>query len=143
MTLQIDAIQDQIIADFGIFDQWIEKYEYIIDLGKSMPPLDEQYKRDENLVPGCQSRVWLHAELVDSKVVFAADSDAIITKGIIALLLQTVSDQSPEAIGEAELYFIDRIGLREHLSPNRSNGLVNMIRKIKTVATGFSEGPAG
>ncbi len=138
MTLPIDAIQDGIIADFGIFDQWMEKYEYIIDLGKNMQPLDERYKREENLVPGCQSRVWLHAELVDRKVIFTADSDAIITKGIIALLLQTVSGQPPEAIGEAELYFIDRIGLREHLSPNRSNGLVNMIRKIKSVASGFS-----
>lgn len=138
MTLPINAIQDGIVADFGIFDQWLEKYEYIIDLGKHMPPLDERYKREENLVPGCQSRVWLHAELVDRKVVFSADSDAIITKGIIALLLQTVSGQSPEAISDADLYFIDRIGLREHLSPNRSNGLVNMIKKIKSVAGGFS-----
>lgn len=130
----IDQIQDEIIEEFGIFDQWMDKYEYIIDLGRNLPLLDEQYRREGNLVPGCQSRVWLHAELDQGRVRFTADSDAIITKGIIALLIRVLSNQLVEQVSEAELYFIDRIGLREHLSSTRSNGLVNMVAKIKSTA---------
>ena len=130
----INEIQDQIIEEFGIFDQWTEKYEYIIDLGKKMPLIDEQYKHDRYLVPGCQSRVWLHAAMAGDKVSLTADSDAIITKGIIALLIRVLSDQPVEQISQADLYFIDKIGLKEHLSPTRSNGLVNMVAKIKSTA---------
>jgi len=130
----IDEIQDEIIDEFGVFDQWMDKYEYIIDLGKTMPMIDEQYKNDKNLVPGCQSRVWLHAELEQGNVHLTADSDAIITKGIIALLIRVLSNQPAEQISNADLYFIDRIGLKEHLSPTRSNGLVNMVAKIKITA---------
>jgi cysteine desulfuration protein SufE len=127
----INEIQDEIVEEFGIFDQWMDKYEYIIDLGKKMPLIDDQYKHDENLVPGCQSRVWLHAEIDDGRVKLTADSDAIITKGIIALLIRVLSAQPPAQICAADLYFIDKIGLKEHLSPTRSNGLVNMIARIK------------
>ena len=130
----INEIQDEIIEEFGIFDQWMEKYEYIIDLGKKMPLIDAQYKHDQYLVPGCQSRVWLHAEVVAGKVSLTADSDAIITKGIIALLIRVLSEQPAQQISRAELYFIDQIGLKEHLSPTRSNGLVNMVAKIKSTA---------
>lgn len=130
----INEIQEQIIEEFGIFDQWTEKYEYIIDLAKKMPLIDEQYKLDRYLVPGCQSRVWLHAEIVGDTVHLTADSDAIITKGIIALLIRVLSDQPVAQISEADLYFIDKIGLKEHLSVTRSNGLVNMVAKIKSTA---------
>ena len=112
----------------------MDKYEYIIDLGKKMPLIDEQFKHEANLVPGCQSRVWLHAELENDRVNFSADSDAIITKGIIALLIRVLSGQPPEDIKNADLYFIDKIGLKEHLSPTRSNGLVNMVVKIRSTA---------
>ncbi|MCY4150109.1 MAG: SufE family protein [Gammaproteobacteria bacterium] len=139
MSFSIDEIQDQIIEEFQLFDQWIEKYEYIIELGKNLPDLDDQYMRDENLVPGCQSRVWLHAELEGGKAVYAADSDAIITKGIIALLIRVLSEQPPESVHEAELYFIDRIGLKDHLSSTRSNGLVSMINKMRSVARELAE----
>ncbi len=130
----INQIQDQIIEEFGIFDQWMEKYEYIIDLAKKMPLIDDQYKHDRYLVPGCQSRVWLHAEMAGDKVSLTADSDAIITKGIIALLIRVLSNQPAAQISQADLYFIDKIGLKEHLSPTRSNGLVNMVAKIKSTA---------
>ncbi len=133
-TATIDQIQDQIIEEFGIFDQWMDKYEYIIDLGRNLPLIDEQYRHESNLVPGCQSRVWLHAELDQGRVQFTADSDAIITKGIIALLIRVLSNQPVEQVSDAELYFIDQIGLREHLSSTRSNGLVNMVAKIKSTA---------
>jgi cysteine desulfuration protein SufE len=130
----INEIQDEIIEEFDFFDQWMDKYEYIIDLGKKMPLIDAQYKHEANLVPGCQSQVWLHAELKNDHVHFSADSDAIITKGIIALLIRVLSSQPPEQIGTSDLYFIDRIGLKEHLSPTRSNGLVNMVAKMKSVS---------
>ncbi len=130
----INEIQDEIVEEFGIFDQWMEKYEYIIDLGKKMPLIDEQYKHDRYLVPGCQSRVWLHAKNIEGRISLTADSDAIITKGIIALLIRVLSDQPAQQISQANLYFIDKIGLKEHLSPTRSNGLVNMVAKIKFVA---------
>ncbi len=130
----IDQIQDDIIEEFGIFDQWMDKYEYIIDLGKKLPLIEEQYRHEDNLVPGCQSRVWLHAELEQGRIRFTADSDAIITKGIIALLIRVLSNQPVEQVSGAELWFIDQIGLREHLSSTRSNGLVNMVAKIKSTA---------
>ena len=137
----IDQIQDQIIEEFDIFDQWMDKYEYIIDLGRNLPLIDEQYRREDNLVPGCQSRVWLHAELDQGRIRFTADSDAIITKGIIALLIRALSNQPVERVSDAELYFIDRIGLREHLSSTRSNGLVNMVAKIKSTAHALAATP--
>ena len=130
----INEIQDEVVEEFAIFDQWMDKYEYIIDLGKKMPLIDDQFRHDENLVPGCQSRVWLHAELDQDRVYFTADSDAIITKGIIALLIRVLSGQPADQISQADLYFIDRIGLKEHLSPTRSNGLVNMVARLKSHA---------
>ena len=130
----INEIQDEVVEEFAIFDQWMDKYEYIIDLGKKLPLIDDQYRHDENLVPGCQSRVWLHAELDQGRVHFTADSDAIITKGIIALLIRVLSGQPADQISQADLYFIDRIGLKEHLSPTRSNGLVNMVARLKSHA---------
>ena len=130
----INEIQDEVVEEFAIFDQWMDKYEYIIDLGKKLPLIDDQYRHDENLVPGCQSRVWLHAELDQDRVYFTADSDAIITKGIIALLIRVLSGQPADQISQADLYFIDRIGLKEHLSPTRSNGLAAMLGAIKSAA---------
>ena len=134
----IDQIQDEIIEEFGIFDQWMDKYEYIIDLGRKLPLIEDQYRHEGNLVPGCQSRVWLHAELDQGKIRFTADSDAIITKGIIALLIRVLSNQPVKQVSGAELYFIDQIGLREHLSSARSNGLVNMVIKIKSTANALA-----
>jgi len=130
----INEIQDEVVDEFAIFDQWMDKYEYIIDLGKKLPLIDDQYRHEDNLVPGCQSRVWLHAELDQDRVYFTADSDAIITKGIIALLIRVLSGQPADQISQADLYFIDRIGLKEHLSPTRSNGLVNMVARLKSHA---------
>ncbi len=129
--MTIKEIQDQIIEDFSFFDDWMEKYEYIIDLGKNLPLIDSEYKVDENLIRGCQSRVWLRAEMDDDKVVFTADSDAVITKGIIGLLIQVLNNQSAGDIAQSELYFIDKIGLKEHLSPTRSNGLLSMVKQMK------------
>ncbi|MFN3916409.1 MAG: SufE family protein [Flavobacteriales bacterium] len=130
----IKEIQDAIVDEFSMYDDWMQKYEYIIDLGKDLPLIDEKYKTDEYLIKGCQSRVWLYAEKVGEKVVFTADSDAIITKGIISLLIRVMSHQLPEDIVNAELYFIDKIGLKEHLSPTRSNGLLSMVKQIKMYA---------
>jgi len=129
--LKINEIQDEIIEEFAFFDDWMEKYEYIIDLGKNLPLIDAQYKDETHLIKGCQSQVWLHAENAGQKVDFTADSDAIITKGIIALLVRVLSGQPAEAIAKADLYFIDKIGLKEHLSPTRSNGLVSMVKQMK------------
>lgn len=130
--MTINEIQDEIIDEFSLFGDWMEKYEYIIDLGKHLPMIDEKYKDDDHLIKGCQSRVWLHADLAnDSTVNFTADSDAIITKGIIALLVRVLSHQNPESIAHSDLYFIDQIGLKEHLSPTRSNGLVSMVKQMK------------
>ena len=130
----INEIQDEVVDEFAIFDQWMDKYEYIIDLGKKLPLIDDKYRHDDNLVPGCQSRVWLPAELDQDRVYFTADSDAIITKGIIALLIRVLSGQPADQISQADLYFIDKIGLKEHLSPTRSNGLVNMVARLKSHA---------
>ncbi len=129
--MAINEIQDEIIEEFSLFSDWMEKYEYIIDLGRQLPLIDEQYKDEEHLIRGCQSRVWLHAGLNGENVAFTADSDAVITKGIIALLIRVLSNQPAEEIARADLYFIDRIGLKEHLSPTRSNGLLSMVRQMK------------
>ncbi|WP_121666887.1 SufE family protein [Mesonia aquimarina] len=120
-----------------MFDDWMQRYEYMIELGKSLPIIDEQYKTEENIIKGCQSKVWVHANMEDDKVVFTADSDAVITKGIIAILIRVFSNQSPKAILEADTDFIDEIGLKEHLSPTRANGLVSMIKQLKMYALAY------
>ncbi|GAB4246094.1 MAG: SufE family protein [Saprospiraceae bacterium] len=135
----INQIQDAIIEEFSFFGDWLEKYEYIIELGKDLPLIDEQYKTEDYLVRGCQSKVWLHANLEDGKVVFKADSDAVITKGIIALLIRVLSGHSPQEILDADLYFLDKIGLKEHLSPTRANGLVSMLKQMKLYALAFQK----
>lgn len=137
--MSIEEIQQEIISEFSFFGEWMEKYEYLIELGKSLPLIDEQYKTEDHLIRGCQSRVWLHAGLHNGKVVFTADSDAVITKGIIALLIRVLSNQTPEDIAGAELHFIDTIDLKEHLSPTRSNGLVSMIKQMKYYAIAFQK----
>ena len=134
----INQIQDAIIEDFEQFDDWMDKYALIIDLGNALAPIDEKYKSPQNLIEGCQSRVWLTADLdSNGKVVFQAESDAILVKGIVALLLQVLSERTPDEILHADLYFIDKIGLREHLSPTRSNGLLAMIKQMKMYALAF------
>ena len=136
MTIQ--EIQDEIVDEFSMFDDWMQRYEYIIDLGKSLPLIDEQYKTEDNIIKGCQSKVWVHGEQDEDKVVFTADSDAILTKGIIAILIRTFSNQKAADILNANTDFIDEIGLKEHLSPTRANGLVSMIKKIKIYALAFN-----
>ncbi|MFA6059019.1 MAG: SufE family protein [Taibaiella sp.] len=136
--MTINEIQDQIIEDFSYYEDWMEKYEHIIQLGKELPLIAEEYKKEENLIKGCQSRVWLHADYIDGKVVFTADSDAIITKGLVGLMIGVLSDQSPKAIAEADIYFIDRIGLKSHLSPTRSNGLLAMLKQMKMYAVALN-----
>ena len=131
---EINQIQDEIIEDFSLFDDWMGKYEHLIDFGKSLDGMEERYKVDENLVKGCQSRVWLYAETIEEKLIFYADSEAIITKGIVGLLLAVLSGQKPKDIVAADLYFVEKIGLKEHLSPSRANGLVSMIEKMKISA---------
>ena len=135
--MTIKETQEEIVEEFALFDEWMEKYQYIIDLGKDLPLIDEKYKVEENLIKGCQSKVWLHAELVDSKIIFTADSDAIITKGIVGLVIRVFSGHTPKEIVETELFFIDQIGLQEHLSPTRSNGLLAMLKQIKMYAIAF------
>ena len=135
MTIQ--EIQTDIVDEFSMFDDWMQRYEYMIDLGKSLPLIDESLKKDENLIKGCQSRVWVHGEMKDDKLVFTADSDAIITKGIIAILIRAFSNQQPAAIINANTNFIDEIGLKEHLSPTRANGLVSMIKQLKLYAIAY------
>ncbi|MDO6599123.1 SufE family protein [Tenacibaculum sp. 1_MG-2023] len=132
--MTIKEIQEEIIDEFDMFDDWMERYQYIIDLGKTLPLIDAAYKVDENLIKGCQSKVWLHSNLNEETLTFTADSDAILTKGIVALLLRVYSNQTPQAILAAETSFIDEIGLKEHLSPTRANGLVSMIKQIKMYA---------
>lgn len=133
----IEAVQEEIIEEFSMFEDWMQRYEYMIELGKSLPLIDLQFKTDDYIIKGCQSKVWVHADLQDCKLVFTADSDAIITKGIIALLIRVFSHQHPDAILEADTYFIDKIGLKEHLSPTRANGLVSMIKQLKMYAIAF------
>ena len=137
--MKIKDIQDEIVGEFDIFETWMDKYEYLIELGKSVPVIDEINKTDDNIIKGCQSKVWLHAEQDEGMIRFYADSDAIITKGIVSLLIRTFSNQKPKDIINASLDFIDKIGLRQHLSPNRANGLNNMIKKIKFYAIAFSK----
>lgn len=132
--MTIKEIQEEIIDEFSMFDDWMERYEYIIELGKSLPIIDDQYKLDENLIKGCQSKVWMFSELEKDTVKFTADSDAILTKGIVALLLRVYSGQKPSDILDSDTDFLDKIGLKEHLSPTRANGLVSMIKQIKMYA---------
>lgn len=138
--MSIKDIQNEIVDEFSLFDEtnWDERYQYLIDLGKTLPLIDEQYKTEENTIKGCQSKVWLHAENQDGKVVFTADSDAILTKGLIAILIRSFSGHSPSEILESDTEFVDEIGLKEHLSPTRANGLVSMIKQIKMYALAFS-----
>jgi len=135
--MTINEEQDRIIEDFEFFGDWDDKYEYIIQLGKDLPKIDEQYKRDENLIKGCQSRVWLHAEYKDGTVYFTADSDALITKGLVSLMISVLSGHTPKEIADADIYFIDKIGLRSHLSPTRSNGLLSMLKQMKMYAVAY------
>lgn len=135
--MTIKETQEEIIDEFSLFEDWMQRYEYIIELGKTLPLIDAQYQVEENLIKGCQSQVWLFAEMANGKVVFTANSDAILTKGIIAILIRVFSDQKPEDILEADLSFIDEIGLKEHLSPTRANGLVSMIKQIRLYALAF------
>ena len=135
--MTINDTQDEIIAEFSDFDDWMDRYQLLIDLGSEQQPLDERYKTDQNLIEGCQSRVWLQADDVDGRLVFRAESDALIVKGIVALLVRVLSGHTPDEILEADLYFIDRIGLREHLSPTRSNGLLAMVKQMRMYALAF------
>lgn len=135
--MNIKEIQNEIVAEFSMFDDWMERYEYIIELGKGLPIIEEHFKTEDNIIKGCQSKVWVHAEEKDGKVVFSADSDAILTKGIIAILIRAFSNQTPAAILEANTDFVNEIGLKEHLSATRANGLVSMIKKIKMYALAF------
>ena len=135
--MSIKEIQEEIIEEFAMFDDWMQKYDYLIELSKDIPLISEEYRLNENLIKGCQSKVWLHAIEIDGKVIYTADSDAIITKGIAALLIRVLSDQKAEDILENEMYFIDAIGLKEHLSMTRSNGLVSMIKQMKFYALAF------
>ena len=134
----IQKIQAEIVEDFEMFDDWMQKYEYLIDLGKDLAPIKEQYKTEDNLIKGCQSRVWIHAEHSEGKIIFTADSDAIMTKGIVAILINVLSNQAPKDIATAKLDFINEIGLKEQLSPTRANGLVSMIKKMKLYAIAFN-----
>ncbi len=135
--MTIPETEARIIEEFSMFDDWMDKYNYLIELGKSLPVIDDQYKTDQFIITGCQSKVWLHAAFLNGKVVFSADSDAIITKGIVSLLIQVLSGRTPDEILQADLSFVDKIGLREHLSPTRSNGLNSMIKQMKLYATVF------
>lgn len=133
----IEAKEQEIIDEFALFDDWMDKYEHIIGLGKELPLIEESLKTDDLVIKGCQSRVWLHAKLENGKVIFTADSDAIITKGIISLLIRVLSGEKPDDIVNADMTFIDQIGLKEHLSPTRSNGLVSMVKQMKLYALAF------
>ena len=135
--MTIEAIQEELVDEFTMFDDWMQRYEYMIDLGKSLPVIDENLKTDDRLIKGCQSKVWLHSEMKDGKIIFTADSDAIITKGIVAILVRVFSNQSPQAILDSNTDFIDDIGLKEHLSPTRANGLVSMIKQMKLYALAY------
>lgn len=135
--MTIKEQQDAIIEEFSFFSEWSEKYEYIIQLGKDLPLIDEQYKTEENLIKGCQSRVWLHADYKDGKIYFTADSDALITKGLVSMVVRVLSRQTPEAIANSEIYFIDAIGLKSHLSMTRSNGLLSMLKQMKMYGVAF------
>ena len=133
----IDTLQDEVIEEFSDFDDWMDKYQLLIDLGNEQEPLDDKYKTESNLIDGCQSRVWLQADYKEGALCFTAESDALIVKGIVALLIRVLSGHTPQEILDADLYFIDRIGLREHLSPTRSNGLLAMVKQIKAYALAY------
>ena len=135
--MSINELQDNIIEEFSIFDDWMDKYALLIDLGNSLPTLEEKHKTESNLIEGCQSRVWLQADYVDGKIIFKGDSDAVIVKGIVSLLIHMLSNHSPQEILDADLYFIEKIGLKEHLSPTRSNGLVAMVKQMRLYALAF------
>ena len=135
--MTINEIQDEIIEEFSGFDDWMDKYQLLIDLGNEQAPLDEKYKTESNLIDGCQSRVWLQCDYTDGMLHFTAESDALIVKGIIALLIRVLTDHTPQEIIDADLYFIDKIGLKEHLSPTRSNGLLAMMKQMKMYALAF------
>lgn len=135
--MTINELQDNVIEEFSAFDDWMDKYALLIDLGNSLAPLDEKYKTESNLIEGCQSRVWLQADYKDGKIIFQGDSDAVIVKGIVSLLIGVLSDHTPQEILDADLYFIERIGLKEHLSPTRSNGLVAMVKQMHLYAVAF------
>lgn len=136
--MRIEDIQQEIVDEFAIYDDWMDKYAYLIEIGNGMPSMEDQYKTEDNLIKGCQSQVWFHAELRDGKLYFDADSDAIITKGIAGLLIRVFSGQTPEDISKADLKFIDEIGLTQHLSPTRSNGLLSMVKQIKYYALAYA-----
>ena len=135
--MTINELQDEVIEEFSDFDDWMDKYQLLIDLGSEQQALPEEYKTDQNLIDGCQSRVWLQADLVDGKVVFQAESDALIVKGLVALLVKVLSGHTPDEILDADIYFIEKIGLKEHLSPTRSNGLLAMLKQMKMYALAF------
>lgn len=135
--MTIDQIQDEVVEEFSAFDDWMDKYALLIELGNSLPPLDERYKTENNLIEGCQSRVWLHAECDGGRIHFQAESDAVIVKGIVSLLIKVLSGHTPQEILDAHLYFIEQIGLTEHLSPTRSNGLLAMVKQMRLYAMMF------
>lgn len=135
--MTINKLQNNVIEEFADFDDWMDKYALLIDLGNSLPPLEEKYKTESNLIEGCQSRVWLQADYVDGKILFKGESDAVIVKGIVSLLISILSDHTPQEILDADLYFIEKIGLKEHLSPTRSNGLVAMVKQMRMYALAF------
>jgi len=135
--MTINELQDNVIEEFSAFDDWMDKYALLIDLGNSLPPLEEKYKTESNLIEGCQSRVWLQADYEDGKIIFKGESDAVIVKGIVSLLINIMSDHTPQEILDADLYFIEKIGLKEHLSPTRSNGLVAMVKQMRMYALAF------
>ncbi|HPF93299.1 MAG TPA: SufE family protein [Tenuifilaceae bacterium] len=135
--MTINQIQDQIVEEFSIFDDWMDRYQQLIDLGNELKPIDEQKRTEQHLIKGCQSKVWVNAELTDGKVYFEADSDAIITKGIVALLVRVLNGRTPKEIIDADLYFVDKIGLKENLSPTRSNGLLAMMKQMKLYALAY------
>ncbi len=137
--MKIQEIQNEIVEEFSLFEDWMQKYEYIIELGKSIQPIDNKNKVDSNLIKGCQSKLWLHAELKEGKVIYTADSEAIITKGIAAVLLRVFSNQTPVDIIDSDVNYIDEIGLKEHLSPTRANGLMSMVNQLKYYALAFSK----
>lgn len=135
--MTINELQDNVIEEFSAFDDWMDKYALLIDLGNSLPPLEDKYKTESNLIEGCQSRVWLQADYEDGKIIFKGESDAVIVKGIVSLLIEILSDHTPQEILDTDLYFIEKIGLKEHLSPTRSNGLVAMVKQMRMYALAF------
>jgi cysteine desulfuration protein SufE len=135
--MTINEKQDQVIDEFALFDDWADKYEYIIDLGKKLPPLDDQYKTDDNRIKGCQSTVWLHAETEGNRLMFESDSEAVIVKGLASLLIRVLSGHTPEEIAQSDLYFMDKIGMNQHLAQTRSNGLASMVKQMKLYALAY------